>query len=91
MPCAIHKVIQNLDTRFNTRRRRFYEFHPDTDESCSNSSGEALKGKREYGIDPDFIVELAREIHEVHQLGVQIGVVIGGSNIFRGASEPPPT
>jgi uridylate kinase len=50
-------------------------------------SGEALKGKRDYGIDPDFIVKLAREIHEVHQLGVQIGMVIGGGNIFRGASE----
>jgi uridylate kinase len=50
-------------------------------------SGEALKGKREYGIDPDFIAELAREIHVVHQLGVQIGMVIGGGNIFRGASE----
>ncbi len=50
-------------------------------------SGEALKAKREYGIDPDFIQNLAVEIKEVHTLGVEIGIVIGGGNIFRGASE----
>lgn len=50
-------------------------------------SGEALRGKREFGIDPEFIVELARQIGDVHELGVQLGLVIGGGNIFRGASE----
>ncbi len=50
-------------------------------------SGEALKGSREYGIDPDFIKKLAIDIKQVHDLGVQIGIVIGGGNIFRGASE----
>ena len=50
-------------------------------------SGEALKGKRDYGIDPEFIENLAAEIREIYGLGVQIGIVIGGGNIFRGASE----
>ena len=49
-------------------------------------SGEALMGKESYGIDPLMINEIAKEIHEVHQLGVQIALVIGGGNIFRGVS-----
>lgn len=48
-------------------------------------SGEALLGDADYGIDPAVIARLAREIGEVRDLGVQIGVVIGGGNIFRGA------
>ncbi len=48
-------------------------------------SGEALLGEMDYGIDPAMIRRVAREISEVRALGVQIGVVIGGGNIFRGA------
>ncbi len=48
-------------------------------------SGEALMGNGNYGIDPDVIHRLAVEIKEVVALGVQVGVVIGGGNIFRGA------
>lgn len=47
-------------------------------------SGEALAGKHEYGIDPDVAQSIAREIKEVYDTGVQIGIVIGGGNIFRG-------
>lgn len=47
-------------------------------------SGEALMGAKEFGIDPDVIVSVAEQIKEVHELGVQIGVVVGGGNIFRG-------
>jgi len=47
-------------------------------------SGEALKGKREFGIDPDFINYLAQEIKEAYKTGVQIAIVTGGGNIFRG-------
>ncbi len=47
-------------------------------------SGEALMGTKEFGIDPDVIVSVAEQIREVHELGVQIGVVVGGGNIFRG-------
>jgi uridylate kinase len=48
-------------------------------------SGEALMGQSDYGIDPLVIHRLAREINEASQAGAQIGVVIGGGNIFRGA------
>jgi uridylate kinase len=47
-------------------------------------SGEALEGKKGYGIDPDVISSVAREIKAVKDLGVEIAVVIGGGNIFRG-------
>ena len=49
-------------------------------------SGEAFKGEREYGIDPQFLVYIAQEIKQVYDLGIEIGVVIGGGNIFRGIS-----
>ena len=48
-------------------------------------SGEALMGKGDYGIDPEVLRRLANEIVEVVAKGVQIGLVIGGGNIFRGA------
>lgn len=47
-------------------------------------SGEALMGDMHFGIDPDTLTSFAKEIKEVHQLGVEIGIVIGGGNIFRG-------
>ena len=48
-------------------------------------SGEALIGKYDYGIDPDIISHIAAEIAHINQLGVQVAIVIGGGNIFRGA------
>lgn len=48
-------------------------------------SGEALLGDADYGIDPAVIQRIAGEIRDVIELGVQVGVVIGGGNIFRGA------
>lgn len=48
-------------------------------------SGEALMGSAEYGIDPAVIGRIAEEIAYLNGLGVQIGVVIGGGNLFRGA------
>jgi uridylate kinase len=48
-------------------------------------SGEALIGKENYGIDPLVLGGLADEVIEVARAGVQVGVVIGGGNIFRGA------
>ncbi|HET7472780.1 MAG TPA: UMP kinase [Candidatus Limnocylindrales bacterium] len=47
-------------------------------------SGEALLGDRPYGVDPKFVAFIARQVAEVHRLGVQIGIVVGGGNIFRG-------
>lgn len=49
-------------------------------------SGEALMGKQGLGIDPQVVNEIALELKEVKDLGVEIGVVIGGGNIFRGLS-----
>jgi len=48
-------------------------------------SGEALMGGSDYGIDPEVIERVAREIIELTQVGVEVAVVIGGGNIFRGA------
>ncbi|MBM4232083.1 MAG: uridine monophosphate kinase, partial [Gammaproteobacteria bacterium] len=48
-------------------------------------SGEALMGSTDYGIDPAVIKRIALEIQELTALGVQVAVVIGGGNIFRGA------
>jgi uridylate kinase len=47
-------------------------------------SGEALMGDQAFGIDPNVTSQIAREIGEVQQLGVQTAVVIGGGNLFRG-------
>ena len=49
-------------------------------------SGEAFKGSREYGIDPQFLEYIAEELKSIQNQNVQIGVVIGGGNIFRGIS-----
>ena len=48
-------------------------------------SGEALLGDEDYGIDPVIIGRIANEILEVRKTGVQVAIVIGGGNIFRGA------
>ena len=48
-------------------------------------SGEALGGKSGFGIDPDSVGDMARQIREVRELGVEVVIVIGGGNIFRGA------
>ncbi|NQY25968.1 MAG: UMP kinase [Piscirickettsiaceae bacterium] len=48
-------------------------------------SGEALMGNAEFGIDPEVIIRFAKEISALSAQGVELGVVIGGGNIFRGA------
>ena len=48
-------------------------------------SGEALLGDEDYGIDPAVLLRIAAEIKDVVELGAEVGVVIGGGNIFRGA------
>lgn len=47
-------------------------------------SGEALMGNEEFGIDPKILDRMAQEIKELVELGVQVGLVIGGGNLFRG-------
>jgi uridylate kinase len=64
-----------------------------SDDSCKRKrysrivlklSGEALEGDRGYGIDPGVVSSLARHVREVHSTGVEIAIVIGGGNIWRG-------
>ena len=47
-------------------------------------SGESLMGSQPFGIDPEIVTSIARQVKDVHGLGVEIGIVIGGGNIFRG-------
>ena len=47
-------------------------------------SGESLMGKNGYGIDPQVLDFFSNEIKKVHDIGVQLGIVIGGGNIYRG-------
>jgi uridylate kinase len=47
-------------------------------------SGEALMGPLEYGTDPDTVAAIAAEIKDVHDRGVEIAIVLGGGNIYRG-------
>lgn len=49
-------------------------------------SGESLMGNQSYGIDPNRLADYAQQIKEVHDMGVQVSIVIGGGNIFRGLS-----
>lgn len=49
-------------------------------------SGEVLAGEKGYGYDPETAQTIAQEIKEVHELGVQIAIVLGGGNIFRGVA-----
>lgn len=50
-------------------------------------SGEVFKGSQQYGIDPAVVKGIARELKRLHLLGMEIGVVIGGGNIFRGLAK----
>ena len=49
-------------------------------------SGESLMGEKQYGIDEKRLGEYAAQIKDIHEMGIQIGIVIGGGNIFRGLS-----
>lgn len=47
-------------------------------------SGEALMGNQGYGIDPEVVARVAKEVKQIVEIGVRVGIVIGGGNIFRG-------
>ena len=49
-------------------------------------SGEALMGEHQFGIDPNIVNRIAQEVKELHDTGIEVAMVIGGGNIFRGAS-----
>src|SRR3989337_1024533 len=50
-------------------------------------SGEALMGEQNYGIDTKVAEAVAQEIKDVHNLGIEVAIVVGGGNIFRGVSK----
>ena len=50
-------------------------------------SGEGLMGKKDFGLDTEYVDQIAKEVIKVHEKGVQICLVIGGGNIFRGISD----
>jgi len=50
-------------------------------------SGEALAGDQGYGLDPKVIQFISKQVQEVYELGVSVGIVVGGGNIFRGVSD----
>ncbi|MBX3283137.1 MAG: UMP kinase [Acidobacteria bacterium] len=60
---------------------------PTYDRILLKLSGEALMGGQNYGIDTQVAAALAAEIKTVHDLGVEVAIVVGGGNIFRGVSE----
>lgn len=49
-------------------------------------SGEALMGEQDYGISPDMLMYVAKEVRSIFDLGVQLAIVVGGGNIFRGVA-----
>ena len=65
------------------------ERHPDKNFNrvLLKLSGESLAGNDGYGISGDMLVQYAHEIKKIVDMGVQVGIVIGGGNIFRGVSE----
>lgn len=58
--------------------------HPDYKRVMLKISGEALMGDQSYGLHPPTVERIAKELASVHELGVELSVVIGGGNIFRG-------
>ena len=49
-------------------------------------SGEALAGEKGFGINPPVIKEMVKELKEIHELGVEIAIIVGGGNIWRGTT-----
>src|SRR6186713_1616691 len=49
-------------------------------------SGEALQGEKGYGISPPILSGIAEEVRDIHKMGVEVAMVIGGGNIFRGVA-----
>ena len=62
------------------------EYRPAYKRVLLKLSGEALMGTQSFGIDAGVVSGIANEIAEVHRLGVEIAIVIGGGNIFRGVA-----
>lgn len=79
-------TIDDPSTRTESRPRNESQQEPVYKRVLLKLSGEALVGKIGYGISPGVLKGIASEIREIHELGVEIAIVIGGGNIFRGLS-----
>jgi uridylate kinase len=58
--------------------------HPVYERVLIKISGEALMGRQNFGIDPQAVENIAHQIREVHELGVEVAIVVGGGNMIRG-------
>ncbi len=70
----------------NTENGGHILVHPIYKRVVLKLSGEALSGQRGYGIDPKFIFSIANQVKEIVDLGVEVSVVVGGGNIWRGVA-----
>src|SRR5271157_1026457 len=61
--------------------------HPAYHRILLKLSGESMQGPQGFGIDGQTVYAIAQELREVHKLGVQIAIMVGGGNIFRGARQ----
>ena len=77
---AAQKIVRKVE-RKSSRKKPVYR------RILLKLSGESLQGPQGFGIHGETLYSIARELKEVHDLGVQIAVVVGGGNIFRGARQ----
>jgi uridylate kinase len=88
---SVHLVGRSTG-RFPIRARRTITYNLEAMSSPAyrrillKLSGEALMGSQSYGIDPAVATQIAREVGEIQEMGVQTAIVIGGGNIFRGVA-----
>jgi uridylate kinase len=78
---------QQMKTTSATARKEARQARPIYERIVLKISGESLQGPQGYGIDGETIAAIASELKEVHALGVQIAIMVGGGNIFRGARQ----
>ena len=77
--------MQNRNSH-NREKRIYLKQHMKYKRILLKLSGEALMGNRQYGIDPARLSEYANDIKEITEKGIQVAIVIGGGNIFRGVA-----
>ncbi len=75
-----------IEKAFGVFKKSYYKTTMQYKRILLKLSGEALMGKRQYGIDPNRLAEYAEEIKSVTQKGIEVAIVIGGGNIFRGVA-----
>src|SRR5450631_3144447 len=79
-PCGLSRSANELPEPVCDTRKGMYK------RIVLKLSGEALAGPRSFGLDAEKVAEITSEIVDVHALGVEIGIVVGGGNFFRGVA-----